>query len=234
MTQSDDEKRAKQAAYMRKYRERRAAEAAEMTPEQIEARRVYMREYMNKRNAAMTPDEREEFNAYKREYEQLRRMQRTHEQVEEHRVKSREATRRRRAAMTPEQRAEEYRQITEARRQRDDYPEKRAARLAVSQRLFMALRRTALVRYSGDPPHCTCCGEKELVFLAIDHIGGGGGQHRKTMNASTIYTWLKREGYPDGFRVLCHNCNMATRWNRPCPHEREKVIPFTRTQGGCS
>ncbi len=40
MTDEQDAKREKQRAYMREYRKRRTAEAAEMTPEQIEARRV--------------------------------------------------------------------------------------------------------------------------------------------------------------------------------------------------
>ncbi len=232
MTEQDD-KRARQAAYQREYRKRRTAEAAEMTPEQIEARRAYMREYMNKRNAAMTPDEREEFNAVKREYEQARRAEATAEQAERNRTRSREQSRARRAAMTPEQRAEEYRRISEARRQRDDYPEKREARLATNKRFYTALRQTALIRYSSDPPHCTCCGERHVEFLAIDHVDGSGAQHRKTLNASSIYTWLKREGYPDGYRVLCSNCNWAVQFG-PCPHEREKIVPFTRPQGGCS
>jgi hypothetical protein len=231
---TNEEKRAKQAAYMRAYRERRAAEAKELTPEQIEARRAYMREYMNRRNADMTPDERKEFNACKREYEQLRRMGQTHEQAERQRVRSREYSRERRAAMTPEQRAEEYRRISEARRQRDDYPEKRELRLSTDHRLRAAIKQTALIRYSGDPPHCVCCGELRTLFLAIDHIDGGGAQHRKTMGASNIYTWLKREGYPDGFRVLCHNCNFAVQFG-PCPHEREKIVPLHKPQqGGCS
>ena len=233
MAQDQEAKRAAQAAYMREYRKRRSAEAAEMTPEQIEARRAYMREYMNRRNAEMTPEEREEFNATKREYERARRAEATAEQAERNRTRSREQARARRAAMTPEQRAEEYRRISEARRQRDDFPEKRAARLATNARFRTALRQTALIRYSSDPAHCTCCGEQSTEFLVIDHIGGGGTQHRKSLNASSIYTWLKRHGYPDGYRVLCHNCNFAVRLG-PCPHEREKVIPISRSQGGCS
>ena len=68
---------------------------------------------------------------------------------------------------------------------------------------------------------CWCCGEKEIVFLTIDHIGGGGNQHRKDNKiraGHSTYLWLQRNGYPDGFRVLCWNCQFATAQGK-CPHE---------------
>jgi len=42
-----------------------------------------------------------------------------------------------------------------------------------------------------------------------------------------FYSLLRRLGYPDGFRVLCHNCNMAYGFYKTCPHvrEREAVTP---------
>jgi hypothetical protein len=71
---------------------------------------------------------------------------------------------------------------------------------------------------------CTCCGETELVFLAIDHIGGGGNAHRRTLTASgeiagssNFYKWLEKNGLPKGFQVLCHNCNFA-KSHGGCPH----------------
>jgi len=68
---------------------------------------------------------------------------------------------------------------------------------------------------------CECCGETEIDFLAIDHVNGDGNKHRKTFKGS-IYQWLKKNNYPSvGFRVLCHNCNMATRYGRICPHKRK-------------
>lgn len=32
--------------------------------------------------------------------------------------------------------------------------------------------------------------------------------------------WCRRNGYPKGFRVLCHNCNMAIGFYGYCPHSR--------------
>src|SRR3990167_1789947 len=74
--------------------------------------------------------------------------------------------------------------------------------------------------YSGGKPRCSCCGEEIIEFLSIDHIGGKGVQHREIIGSSyRLYMWLRKNNYPVGFRVLCHNCNQATSWGRRCPHE---------------
>jgi hypothetical protein len=75
----------------------------------------------------------------------------------------------------------------------------------------------ALNAYGGK---CKCCGEKEPKFLAIDHIDGGGNEHRKTIKGTIIYLWLKQHSYPKGFQVLCHNCNMAKAFWGVCPHKQ--------------
>lgn len=68
---------------------------------------------------------------------------------------------------------------------------------------------------------CACCGITDLVFLTIDHIDGSGAKHRKSdRSAVKIYRWLYRRNFPEGFRVLCMNCNWARRFG-PCPHTLE-------------
>ena len=90
--------------------------------------------------------------------------------------------------------------------------------------------RTACLEYYGGK--CACCGEDRYEFLAIDHINGGGGKHRKQVGAK-MDRWLRRNGYPEGFRVLCHNCNQAISHYGCCPHERksEQEIPVTLAAG---
>lgn len=62
-------------------------------------------------------------------------------------------------------------------------------------------------RYGGK---CSCCGENELDFLAIDHIDNNGNEHRKEVGSGTRFaSWLKRNNYPEGYQVLCHNCNFS-------------------------
>lgn len=79
-------------------------------------------------------------------------------------------------------------------------------------------RLLCIAHYSSGLNRCACCGESHAEFLAIDHINGGGHQHRKTIG--NFFRWLIRNGFPDGFRVLCHNCNMALAFNGYCPHQR--------------
>lgn len=68
---------------------------------------------------------------------------------------------------------------------------------------------------------CSCCGETKLPFLTIDHINGGGNKHRREIGTD-LYRWLRINNFPPGFRVLCMNCNFATRYGKSCPHEKER------------
>lgn len=189
---------------------------------------------VKRRKAAMSPEELAEFRARQREATRAYRARRTPEQVKADIARVQEATQRRRANMTPEERTALNRRYSDNRRAKEAAnAELREARLVVNRRLYAAARMTALVRYSSEIPSCACCGERELTFLVLDHINGGGSKHRKSINASNVYTWLKARGYPDGFRVLCANCNFAVRLG-PCPHEQEKILMFRSSSGGCS
>ena len=77
--------------------------------------------------------------------------------------------------------------------------------------------------YSFGKPECTCCGEKEMKFLCIDHINNDGALHRKNYGrvGHRIYTWLKNKGYPEGYQVLCFNCNNAKALYGECPHKKK-------------
>lgn len=90
-----------------------------------------------------------------------------------------------------------------------------------------------MAHYSKGEPFCQCCGETELRFLCIDHIGprGIGNAQRKTVPGGIrMYRWLKRNGYPKGYRVLCQNCNSAIGHFGSCPHQRDLRV----VQGGKS
>lgn len=66
---------------------------------------------------------------------------------------------------------------------------------------------------------CACCGEDHYEFLTIDHIDGNGAEHRRQLGTKRdIYTWLKKNSFPPGFRVLCMNCNFALGYHGYCPH----------------
>ena len=67
-----------------------------------------------------------------------------------------------------------------------------------------------LSHYSNGSPRCAKCGEARLAALSIDHINDDGAEHRRQIK-SFSYWWLKREGYPEGFQVLCMNCQWIKR-----------------------
>lgn len=81
------------------------------------------------------------------------------------------------------------------------------------------IRELAIEAYGGK---CACCGLDTYEFLAIDHINGGGVQHRKSIgwSGNSIAKWLKKHNYPEGFRILCHNCNLAIGFYKVCPHTK--------------
>lgn len=94
------------------------------------------------------------------------------------------------------------------------------------------LKEDVITHYGGK---CKCCGETVLVFLCIDHVDGKGAEHRRSIypqrpwggrsngaSGVKMYGWLKAHEYPEGFQVLCFNCNSAKHILGVCPHQLEK------------
>jgi len=89
------------------------------------------------------------------------------------------------------------------------------------------LKDEVMAAYGG--PICAGCGEDEVEILEIDHINGGGNAHRKSlvgpggkvtnMTSAQFYRWLRDQGYPPGFRVLCPTCNKKAHKQIPLPSE---------------
>lgn len=83
------------------------------------------------------------------------------------------------------------------------------------------LRRKVFAAY-GD--RCACCGETIPTFLTLDHVNRDGKAHRAKFggrgSSLSVYYDLQRQGWPkDGYRILCMNCNFATRFGGLCPHQ---------------
>src|SRR6185369_3563886 len=73
---------------------------------------------------------------------------------------------------------------------------------------------------------CECCKENNPAFLTIDHIEQDGARHRtpsgRRIGGEKLYSWLVKNNFPEGFRLLCYNCNCAR--SKPefggiCPHK---------------
>ncbi len=94
---------------------------------------------------------------------------------------------------------------------------------AKSRRWRLSLKCEMIEAYGGK---CSCCGEKELAFLTLEHTNGDGAEHRRQLkHPNKVYTDLKRRGWPkDGYDVLCFNCNCSTAGGKICPHKLNKQV----------
>ncbi len=74
---------------------------------------------------------------------------------------------------------------------------------------------------------CACCGEKETLFLELDHVNNDGKEHRiklKMGGAKATYRDVKKHNYPKDYQLLCANCNQGKRRNRGiCPHKKKSL-----------
>ncbi len=86
------------------------------------------------------------------------------------------------------------------------------------------LKARVIEHYSNGTDLCICCDENIVEFLTIDHIDNDGGEHRQKLNGgnrggSWFYVWLIKNNFPEGFQVLCMNCNWGKRNSGTCPHK---------------
>ncbi len=84
---------------------------------------------------------------------------------------------------------------------------------------YHQLQHDAIMAYGGY--RCACCGVDEPLFLTLDHQDGSGARHRERVGkGGKFYAWLRDNGYPPGFQVLCSNCNHGRfRNGGVCPHK---------------
>jgi hypothetical protein len=96
------------------------------------------------------------------------------------------------------------------------YARGRETKIAAAKARWQRIKHEVLTAYGGK---CACCGQTRAIFLCIDHINGKGHEHLRQIGTRGIglYEWLKREGFPSGFQVLCHNCNHAKGTSDRCP-----------------
>lgn len=111
-----------------------------------------------------------------------------------------------------------YCKVCASKFKREWYAENRKIVSAKTKIYNRKLREELLAHYGGC---CQCCGEVRFEFLAVDHIHGEGNKHRQSLKRGSIGYWLRQNNYPEGYRILCHNCNMAHGVYGYCPHLEE-------------
>ena len=97
---------------------------------------------------------------------------------------------------------------------KDKYQKEKLNR-AMWQKRYNNKRNMAIIEYySQGTNECKCCGEKEMEFLTINHIDNNCAKHK--------------EGYPEGYQILCMNCNMSKGKHGKCIHKPEHLGGWTR------
>jgi hypothetical protein len=86
-----------------------------------------------------------------------------------------------------------------------------------ASREYHRSRRKSVIEYYGGK--CACCGETTYEFLTIDHINNDGAKHRKEIRKN-LYLWIIQNNFPEGFQILCWNCNCAKGFHGECPHKK--------------
>ncbi len=94
---------------------------------------------------------------------------------------------------------------------------------------YVALKTLVINHYGGV---CNCCGEKELIFLTIDHINEDGAAHRRSLTGTRAggektYNSVVNDNFPATYQVLCFNCNHAKHVLGECWHKTKTAM------GGC-
>ena len=84
--------------------------------------------------------------------------------------------------------------------------------------------------YSHGTFQCHHCGYDDIRALSIDHINGGGSKHRKSIKGYLIYAWLRKNNYPEGYQVLCMNCQFIKKYeNKECLKYADDIIDTVNT-----
>ena len=87
-------------------------------------------------------------------------------------------------------------------------------KVRAQQARWRQAQRDAVFDHYGRVCACPGCGATD--DLTIDHVNGGGEQHRRQLNGMNLYRWLVVTGFPAGFQVLCRSCNLAKGRNPAC------------------
>lgn len=83
---------------------------------------------------------------------------------------------------------------------------KNKEQIRATQKIYFYERRKKLFKevLNHYGSSCFVCGRTEK--LGVDHIGGWNGDGKYRLGVK-LWSWLKRSGFPIGFRILCNSCN---------------------------
>lgn len=104
------------------------------------------------------------------------------------------------------------------------YMETREKRCIYDKQIIMSNKIIVQHVYTNGFMKCSLCGyDSDIDALTIDHINNNGKEHRKQLNvyaSKDLYRWLIKNNFPDGFQILCMNCNMLKQINEGIHNKR--------------
>ena len=81
-----------------------------------------------------------------------------------------------------------------------------------AQRCHYKLKLNVIAYYSQGNMACSRCGFADIRALSVDHINGGGTKHRSEVGEGrAFWRWLVKNNYPEGYQILCMNCQFIKR-----------------------
>ena len=229
MVLSDEQRKERRREYLRKYearedvKERRKAKRS--TTKYKEKRKIRDKEY----NSRSYVKEAKKEYASKQESKDKAKKNREKPEVKKQRKKYLENYKPRRKELDAR---------PERKKQRKDYKSKPENKKR-ERELDRALRYLVLQTYSkrlsnSEIPCCKCCHlNSDIAFLSVDHIGGKKQMdndlkltekgYSSDLDTYQLLRWLRRNDFPDGFQILCHNCNHAKGHSKDnkCPMENK-------------
>jgi len=73
------------------------------------------------------------------------------------------------------------------------------------------LKKMVFGHYSKGIFKCVWCGYTDVRALTIDHMNGDGAKHRREIKGGDIKRWIIKNNFPDGFQIMCMNCQFIKR-----------------------
>ena len=205
--------------------------ARKNTPEYKAKKKKYNKDYHSSSENKKRRKERGSTPEAKARMKELAQRPESKAKKKEYRDRSENKARQKARQARPENkaRAKALKQTPAYKRYQKEYDHRRKEKISTRD---IALKHEVCLTYSklhsnSDVPCCRCCKMSDyLDFLAIDHIQGRKElpENEQELSGSALCRFLKRNKYPEGYQVLCTNCNTAKAYpknNNKCPHERK-------------
>ncbi len=164
---------------------------------------------------SLSLEQQQSYNQMRNQRYRKRIAEMSPEELAEHKKKQREGWKKFQQGLTTEQRLNLRETIKANARNRwanlspDEKEKEKQAMKIRGKRIIEQQKRLVISHYSNETMRCVKCGFSDIRALSIDHINGGGRKHAQELRkvGTIFYRWLIKNNFPEGFQVLCMNCN---------------------------